>query len=244
MATNNIVFLPALMCTASLYKHQYSFFTKKNYNVFSFYNFVNNNLSAIASNIAMQIKAINNNQPVILAGTSMGGYIALQIALDFPNLVQNLILINTTIFTDNPTKKANRINTINNATAQTDEQFNNSLHLLNNILPAYFYNYNQHNYNLIKNMHLQLGKSALINQQTAILNRPDFSQQVNKFKFKTLIVASANDTIINLTESQQMHKTIPNSTLQVINKCGHLSPLNKPNTLNKTIYNWITNNNA
>jgi len=93
-------------------------------------------------------------------------------------------------------------------------------------------------------MHLQLGKSALINQQTAILNRPDFSQQASKFNVKTLIVASKNDTIVNLTESQQMHKTIPNSTMQVINKCGHLSPLDKPSTLNKTIYNWIKHNNA
>ena len=51
-------------------------------------------ISKVASDVAMMLRKLTE-EPVIAVGISMGGTVALQLALDFPRLVNKLVLIST-----------------------------------------------------------------------------------------------------------------------------------------------------
>ena len=90
----------------------------------------------------------------------------------------------------------------------------------------------------IVHMSLNVGIDNFYNQVKAQLGRPDSTKDLQNIKCPTLIITGREDNICPLKLHKEMAEAIPNSTLKVIEECGHLSTLEQPNLVNNTIIDW------
>ena len=90
-------------------------------------------------------------------------------------------------------------------------------------------------------MALNVGELGFINQIKSQLNRPDSTDDLVKINCPTLIITGREDKICPPVLHEEMAQLIPNSSLVIIEECGHLTTLEQPEVLNETIKKWWLN---
>jgi pimeloyl-ACP methyl ester carboxylesterase len=86
-------------------------------------------------------------------------------------------------------------------------------------------------------MALRNGKEVFIRQLSAL--RSDGYSELQNIRCPTLIVASSDDQLSSLAEAQLMAAQIPAASLVLIEDCGHMTPLEKPQQLLQILSDWL-----
>ncbi|MHA1985704.1 MAG: alpha/beta fold hydrolase [Promethearchaeota archaeon] len=94
-----------------------------------------------------------------------------------------------------------------------------------------------------------LMKERLIDPLTAedieIQSRADNThhtlERLHEIKNESLLIASTHDRIMPIKVMEEMHERIPKSTLKIIKKAGHNSPLSRAPEINKMIIEFFLN---
>lgn len=171
-----------------------------------------------------------------LAGLSMGGYVAFEIMRQAPERVDRLALVDTTARPDSLEQSTRR-------TSAIAEALENGLdEIINNLLPSLLDPKNIENRNLItiiKQMAHKIGVEGFINQQRAILSRPDSRSDLANIHCPTIILVGLNDRLTPLNFASEMQSRIPVSSLVEIPESGHLSPLENPSAVTVALRGWL-----
>ena len=80
-------------------------------------------------------------------------------------------------------------------------------------------------------MGLRLGTKTYIRQNRAVLARPDLRPILQRIAIPTTVVVGAEDRMTPVKLSQEIHELTPGSKLQVIDGCGHLPPIERPDAM-------------
>lgn len=180
-----------------------------------------------------------------LLGFSYGGIIAFEIMRQFPQRITKLILLNTNykapseVTIASQQKYLKMVETGDFRRITTDFTKESMLHP-------------NHGKNIeirekVLRMALNVGELGFINQVKSQLNRPDSTDNLVKINCPTLIITGREDRICPPILHEEMAQLIPNSTLVIIEECGHLSMLEQPKMVNETIRKWwlnVKNNDA
>ena len=86
-------------------------------------------------------------------------------------------------------------------------------------------------------MSLALGKQVFLQQLS--IARTDGHHELPEITCPALVVASRNDQMRSLSESEKLANGLPHSVLHVIEDCGHMSPLEKAPELITMLGNWL-----
>ncbi|MFZ6776855.1 alpha/beta fold hydrolase [Undibacterium sp. Ji83W] len=86
-------------------------------------------------------------------------------------------------------------------------------------------------------MSLALGKQVFLQQLS--IARTDGHHELPEITCPALVVASRNDQMRSLSESEKLANGLPHSALHVIEDCGHMSPLEKAPELITMLGNWL-----
>jgi len=76
--------------------------------------------------------------------------------------------------------------------------------------------------------------------QRAGFNRPDFTALLPRIACPTLIVAGADDAMRTVETHREMAARIPGAQLVVLEKCGHMIMMEKPQAVNEAMRCWLT----
>lgn len=171
-----------------------------------------------------------------LAGLSFGGYIALEIMRRAPHRVDRLALLNTTARDDDEGRCGLRRDYIKQAQigrfiGMSDRLIRHFIHadrLADGVLVA-----------AIKQMATDVGRDGFIRQQTAIIGRPDSRRDLPAIDCPTLVLVGRQDALTPLARHEEMQGAIPNAQLRVIEDCGHLSPIERPDEVNQAMAAWL-----
>lgn len=227
-----LVMLPALMCDDRLYDHQIkSLESFCDIEVFAFKD-VDNTFEA-SQIILDQI----GDEHFHLLGTSMGGYIAMELMRHTKN-IDSLMLINTNFYEDSVEKKAQRFMQIEEAKDLLDSQFKA---INKDIVSNYLYNLSYPKESLLKDMAKNIGRLGFINQQKLILSRKSSVEDFQYYNIPTLIVSGSKDVITPTSLHEEMVANLKKGTLVSIDNCGHLSPIDQPEALSAVLECWIKN---
>ena len=82
--------------------------------------------------------------------------------------------------------------------------------------------------NLTRRMALDVGREGLIAQIKTNQTRPDQVSNLAKVQVPTLIIAGEYDQLTPPRHAEALHHGIWGSQLHVLNGCGHLGPLERP----------------
>jgi pimeloyl-ACP methyl ester carboxylesterase len=171
-----------------------------------------------------------------LAGLSMGGYIAQEIMRQAPDRVERLALIDTNFTADTPEQTERRRALI---TMSKQGQFKG---VTDRLLPLLIHADRLKDKVLtdtVKAMAEGVGKAAFLRQQSAIMGRPDGTRDLHLIRCPTLVMCGREDALTPLAAHVAMASHIPNGRLVVIERSGHLSPLEQPEAVSGVLRYWL-----
>ena len=172
-----------------------------------------------------------------LAGLSMGGYVAMEVMRRAPERVTRLALLDTRATRDAPEEMERRRELMR--LARTERGF---APVTNRMLPLMLHPSRVNELllvKLIREMAERTGVEGYILQQTAIMSRPDSRPDLPRIGVPTLVLCGREDALTPLDLHEEMAALIPGAKLAVIEKCGHLSTLERPIEVNAALRAWL-----
>lgn len=229
--TVKLVLIPGLLCDARLWAHQ------------------TEHLSDIADCVVADITGAESVDELAdnvlasapdsfaLAGLSMGGYVAHAIMRRAPERVSRLALIDTSARPDTPEQLVRRGQLIDMS------KYGKFRGVTDRLLPILIHAARLPETELtdeIKKMAELIGSDAFIRQQNAIMGRPDSRPQLAEYAVQTLVMCGRQDGLTPLEHHEEMAAAIPRSRLTVIEDCGHLSTMERPQAATALMRQWLT----
>ena len=92
---------------------------------------------------------------------------------------------------------------------------------------------------VIMNMAERVGREAFQKQQTAILNRIDSRPYLKDINCPTQVVVGRQDTLTPLEVVREIAESISGARFDIVENCGHLSPLERPEEVTAIMRRWL-----
>ncbi len=174
--------------------------------------------------------------PVIMAGHSMGGYVALAFAKAFPQCLRGLVLAGTKAGADSPEAAAARRATADRVRAE------NRVTVVVEAMAAKMLSASNADSAMAASVRGFMASSrpeGLVGALLGMAERPDAKAWLGQIQVPTLVVAGLDDTIIPPAESEALAKAIPGARLELIPRAGHLVAFERADAFNNAMSAWL-----
>lgn len=227
-----LLFIPGTLCTGAVFEHQISFLNSQFTNL-TVETLDLSQVTDLASATATA-KAQIGDRPVILAGFSMGGFVALDVLRHFSAQCLGLIMLSSNCHADLTGRKAVR---------ETHHQFARE-----NGIGAMFDQFYAPNYvddahvallPQIKAMAETLGLSVYERQHVILSDRPDSTATLQSATMPVLICAGKNDKLCPESQQLYLQQHAQNPELVLLEACGHFAVLEQPDAVNHAMAQWL-----
>ncbi len=193
-------------------------------------------LADLADDIEFVRRHLTPDQPIVLCGLSMGGYVALEYWSRYAANLRGLILANTKPDADEPGARQARL-----AMAETVEETGTKAAvegMLSKLLSAG----SQANESLrqrVESMMYSVQPVTIQAAQQAMANRRDFQGQLQGIRVPTLILTGVDDPIAPPEPTRRWADLISNAEVRVIKNSGHLSPIESNADFNESVARFL-----
>ena len=171
-----------------------------------------------------------------LAGLSMGGYIAFAMMRQAPERIVKLALLDTSARPDTPEQSAVREKFIAMAEAGRLSE------VVDTLAPRLVHK-SRHGdaalVRVIRDMADDTGVTAFVQQERAIITRPDSRPLLASIACPTLVLVGEGDELTPPALAQEMAAGIGGARLVVVPGSGHLSTLEQPDAVNAALGEWL-----
>jgi pimeloyl-ACP methyl ester carboxylesterase len=228
-ADTPLLLLPGLLCDAALWRAQVEALADVAAASVA-------DLTLDTSIEAMASRVLATAPPVFaLAGLSMGGYVAFEIMRRAPQRVTRLALFDTQAELDSPERITQRHRSIESL------RLGRFVGVTARLLPQLVHPCQAAGPvgETVTAMAKRVGGAAFLRQQQAILDRPDSRPTLAAIRVPTLVAVGADDVLTPVSDAIEIHRGIAGSRLRVIDECGHLPALEKPEETSELLREWL-----
>lgn len=232
MARETLLFLPGMMCDARLFGPQIEVFAPE-YNVVVGALDSASTISEIAGHLLQSIP----DGPLNIAGLSMGGIIAMEMAKLAPERLHRLALLDTNHLADTPERVVMR----NTQIAKIEAGHLHDI-VVDEMKPTYLaqqHRLNEDLLTLLIDMAMELGPEVFTKQSLALRDRPDQSDTLRCITAPTLILCGEEDTLCPFMRHEAMAKLVSGAELVSIADAGHITTLENPMAVNAALAKWL-----
>lgn len=171
-----------------------------------------------------------------LVGLSLGGYLAFEIIRRELPRVARLVLMDTTAVADTEARRAGRL-------ADIAKVRNGGIEALIAELPGRWLHPAHVGRieltTLMSDMARSIGARGQLNQQTAMLGRPDSHADLERVEVPTLVLCGREDPVTPVQDHRAIAARVPGAQLEIIEHCGHLSTIEQPESVNRALTSWL-----
>ncbi|HST89077.1 MAG TPA: alpha/beta fold hydrolase [Ktedonobacterales bacterium] len=175
----------------------------------------------------------------VLAGASMGGYVAFELLRRAPRRVERVILIDTRATPDTAEGRQAR-----EETARFVEQ-NDATALFDREAPKLFSHMTQQERpeivtaaRRIAGLNTPIGLAAAAR---GLGLRPDSTGDLPAIACPALVLVGEQDTIAPVADARLLFERIPDARMEILTDAGHLANLEQPERFNRVVAEWLTN---
>jgi 3-oxoadipate enol-lactonase len=173
----------------------------------------------------------------VLAGLSMGGYIALRAVERHPDRVRALVLCDTRSEADNNEGKIRRATQANIVKSEGLEGFIEPF--LEGVFHKRTFSDHPELITMIRTTIERTPRRTIAGTLIALAGRTDTTASLYSIKVPTLILVGKNDTLTPVSASSAMKEKIAGAKLHVIPNAGHLSNLENSRDFNEHLLNFL-----
>lgn len=225
-----LLLLPGLLCDHALWAHQSKYLSQlAEVNIADF-----TQSDSVAGMAEVALSRVQGN--FALGGLSMGGYVAMEIMRRAPERVTKLALLDTSARADTEEQTQRRHLFIK---LTKEGKFDEVLSTLLSLLAHPDRMRDEQLCKEILNMNNRVGPDALLRQQKAIMGRPDSRDDLPRIKCSTLVLCGRQDALTPLEVHEEMSTLIPGSRLAIIEDCGHMSTMERPQAVTALLRDWL-----
>lgn len=170
-----------------------------------------------------------------LAGFSLGGYVAVEIARQAPQRIERLALLDTAIVPDSPARARGRRQLED--LAALPGRFHG---FGNQLLRSYLAAGNLGNAAIvarIRDMTERLGPEVFVRQSR--IPRKDGSDVLAALACPVLILCGEQDAITPLADHVAMAALVPQARLVAVPGSGHMTPIEQPEAVTRALRDWL-----
>lgn len=180
----------------------------------------------MAQEIAGLLDHLKVEEPAVVAGLSMGGYVAFEFLRQFPGRVRGLGLFSTRAAADAPEARQGRLKAAQKIQGEGLEPFVKAI--LPKLLGKTTVESNPAVVEEVTGMILANVPDGVADALLAMAHRRDSTDLLASIRCPTLVIAGEEDTFIPVSEARAFVRKIPGAELEVIRKAGHLVNLEEP----------------
>jgi 3-oxoadipate enol-lactonase len=173
----------------------------------------------------------------VLAGLSMGGYVAIAYARKYPQTLRGLILLDTKAEPDDAEGKANRDRMISIVNEKGVKPIADAM--LGKLIPEEAARNRPQLVRQLRQMMESTPPQAIAGALAAMRDRPDQTAALGSIAVPTLIVVGDQDAVTPPEVARQMQQKIPGSRLKLITASGHMSPMEQPAQVNAAMEQFL-----
>ena len=179
--------------------------------------------------------AVTIDEPSVICGLSMGGYVALAFVAKHPDKVRGLILCNTRAGADDEKGREGR------RASEKKVQDAGVPELANGMLPKMLTPKAPDELrSSVQAMMARQPADGVIAALRGMAARPDRTPMLSSIRVPTLILTGRDDTLIPPSESEAMARAIPGSRLVIIDGAAHLSNLEARVAFDAAVREFLT----
>ncbi|MGZ0170646.1 MAG: alpha/beta fold hydrolase [Planctomycetales bacterium] len=190
-----------------------------------------------ADDLAALLDELNVNEPVVLCGLSMGGYIAWQFLQKFPERLRSLILCDTRAIADTAEGVDNRKRlakmVVENGSAAV------AAAMLPNLFSPVTSDRQQASIDELRATIAATSPQGIASASLGMAKRPDVTSLLPTIETPSLLIVGEDDGISPPEEMQTIADAMPNASLVTIPEAGHMSPLENPEPVNTAIREFL-----
>jgi pimeloyl-ACP methyl ester carboxylesterase len=164
-----------------------------------------------------------------VAGHSMGGRVAIEVYRMAPDRVERLALLDTGVHPRGATEEAKRGALV--ALARSEGM----AAMAARWLPPMLHPDHSALLGPLTEMVLRSTPDTFANQQRALLDRPDARAVLRGIRCPTLVLCGRQDIWSPVAQHEEIAASIPHSTLVIVEDCGHMSPVEQPQTVTRAL---------
>ncbi len=194
-------------------------------------------MDTLAEDCANLLTDLGIEEPVVISGHSMGGYVSFAFYRRFPHRVRALVLSATRAGADSPEARTARDNAIATATQSGSQPIIESM--LPKLISPESFIHNRDLVQRVKEIMSEASVEGMIASLQAMKERPDSTPLLPKITCPTLIIHGIEDQIIPLAETRLMTNSIPGAKLVVIEAAGHLPNVEQPDKYNQVLQGFL-----
>lgn len=183
-------------------------------------------MEEFADDLVTILDALDITQPITLCGLSMGGYIAWQFALKYPERLARLILCDTKAQADDEPGKQRRRDVARRVLAEGPaflaEEMPEKLYAASTLLAAP---------ELVAATRQGIRETdprAIAAASLGMAQRPDVTARLPEIRVPTLLVCGSEDRLTPPEEMRRVAASLPLATFSEIGGTGHMAPQENP----------------
>lgn len=226
---HNVILLPGLACDATIWREQIAALAPP-------HRVRVTDVHARCATLPEMAAALlaEHAGPLVLCGTSMGGMVALEVVRQAPERVKALALLATSARADTPELIKLRSDAI-----VLFEQGRAEEVLRANAVFAF----HPRAAAVLSQPYIEFiqraGALQLIRQNRAIMARADQRPMLGKIACPTLVACGDADLLTPPEHSREIAAAIPGARFELIEQCGHMLTLERPDRVNALLRGWL-----
>jgi 3-oxoadipate enol-lactonase len=173
----------------------------------------------------------------ILCGFSMGGYIALNAIVNYPDRFNAILLCDTNCADDSPEAREKRMKAIESIKVNGLEQY--AEESLKKLFAPISFSKHSKEIAFVKDMIMKTSSQSLYKTLYALAERKETCTILQNIKVPALIMVGKEDEITPPDVALSMHEKIIGSTIHIIEHAGHLSNLENPDRFNELLIKFL-----
>jgi 3-oxoadipate enol-lactonase len=173
----------------------------------------------------------------VWVGLSIGGFVAMRAALDFPKRVKALVLLDTEAGPQSLVKKIQDIGLKWGLRALGPKAIAPSI--CNALFGKSTRRSNPALVNAYKLKFQEMRVESVCHCIDAVMNRDDLRPQLSKLECPTLVVVGDEDVPLPVAKSREIAQQISTSRLAIILGAGHLSAIEQPIEVNRVLAEFL-----
>jgi pimeloyl-ACP methyl ester carboxylesterase len=190
-----------------------------------------------AADLLATLNALGIEDPIVLAGFSMGGYAAWQFALRYPERVRGLVLCDTRAAADGEDARAGRLKMAEAVLASQSAE--PATAMLPRLLAPGTLKSLPEIADRIRGIILRQPPQAIAAAQRGMARREDVTARLPSIACPSLVIVGAEDAISPPKEMREMARSLPAARFVEIPHAGHMSPVENPDAVTEALRNFI-----
>ncbi len=195
-------------------------------------------MELLADDILALLEALQIDQPIVLGGLSMGGYVAMAFARRYPERLAGLLLTATRAGSDTTAGKDGRRQAV-----AAVQQAGTIQPTVDGMLPKLFapqtYAEDPDLVLEVRRIMEHTSIEGVINAQLGMLARLDSTAMLSNLDVPGLVIHGDHDQIIPLEAAQELAAVLPNGSMAEIKGAGHLLNMEQPAEFNQIVLDWL-----